>query len=658
MKIHTPAVVALAAATALVPAVQYLQANSDPTSATPPKKGADNADLPEMVVTATREPRAVDTVASNATVITAAQISASNAQTVADVLRSEVGLQVADQLGNGKFSGVDLRGFGPGNSSSTNTLVLVDGRRLNDNDGAGVDWTAIPLERIERIEVVRGGNSVMYGDKAVAGVIQIFTKKGSTKNLVISDTSFGSFRTYKQTLGISGATGPLTYAWNGGYSESKGHRENNSYRNKTSGLSLGYDNGSPFSLYGSFGMKEDDYGLPGQSGATRYSAATPNAYGGTQSNYLQLVPKITFSENCRLEIGLQHSETEFYFIYPTFVGRWQMQEFGVNPKLSFSHSIFGLENEVTTGIDFLRTKRIPKGGDYRKGDIIRTEVGFYVNDTLQLIPKTLYWDMGYRYSYLNYDYVANTGPDQKYRPQSFRTGLTWVYAPKSKVFASWDKSLRSMLLSETFTEVLPVILPPQTSRQAQIGVQHHFNKYLTAGVTGFQIDTTNEIFYNPITFVNTNYPSTRRQGVELSLESDPFESLHVYTNYTYMNSKLRDGSFVGNRIPLVAQHRYQAGVTWSPLTTLEMDVRAILVKGRYGDADWNNTLRHWDGSDYKTVDTKVTWKPLEFLKVYAGVNNVFNEQYSEYGGVGFAGGYYYAAPKRNYITGVTITKTF
>ena len=109
--------------------------------------------MKEVVVTGTRTEQSVDRIPANVTVIYEEDIENSNARTVSDVLRSEEGIIVRDWLSNGRTAQVDLRGFGE--TANANTLVLVDGRRFNEIDLSGTDWTQIPLEQIQRIEIVR-----------------------------------------------------------------------------------------------------------------------------------------------------------------------------------------------------------------------------------------------------------------------------------------------------------------------------------------------------------------------------------------------------------------------------------------------------------------------------------------------------------------------
>ncbi len=151
--------------------------------------------LEGVVVTATRDTEEIRKVPANVTVVTREQIEQSNSKTVVDVLRSEGDVVVRDFYGNGKTASVDIRGFGE--TGPLNTLVLVDGRRVNEIDLSGVDWTQIPLDQVERIEIVRGSGSVLYGDNATGGVINIITKRPEKPFAVQAEGVVGSYGYYK-----------------------------------------------------------------------------------------------------------------------------------------------------------------------------------------------------------------------------------------------------------------------------------------------------------------------------------------------------------------------------------------------------------------------------------------------------------------------------
>ena len=136
---------------------------------------ASSVDLEPIIVTTSRMAQHDYKIAGNVTVITQKQIEASHAQNVPDILRQALGTFIYDQ-NTVKTSTLDIRGFG--DTAPRNVLVLVNERRINSVDISGPDLMQIPVEAIERIEVIRGAGSVLYGDNAVGGVVNIITKEG------------------------------------------------------------------------------------------------------------------------------------------------------------------------------------------------------------------------------------------------------------------------------------------------------------------------------------------------------------------------------------------------------------------------------------------------------------------------------------------------
>ncbi|HEU4645112.1 MAG TPA: TonB-dependent receptor plug domain-containing protein, partial [Burkholderiales bacterium] len=128
-----------------------------------------------VIIEAPRFPEDVRRLPASVTVLEAADIERSAARTLPELLSEQAGLTMKDLYGNNAAAAsVDLRGFGA--TGTQNTLILVDGRRVADIDLSGVQWAAIPLAAVERIEILRGSGSVLYGDGASAGVVNIITR--------------------------------------------------------------------------------------------------------------------------------------------------------------------------------------------------------------------------------------------------------------------------------------------------------------------------------------------------------------------------------------------------------------------------------------------------------------------------------------------------
>jgi len=160
---------------------------------------AQETTLPPVIVTATRTAQTVDETLASVTVITRQDIERRQAQSVVEALRGTPGLTVTNQGGPGKASAVFLRG-----TESDHVLVLIDGVKVGGTTAAGIPWHDLPVDQIERIEVVRGPRSSLYGSEAIGGVIQIFTRKGGGKLRPSASLSAGSDDTYKGTFHLAG----------------------------------------------------------------------------------------------------------------------------------------------------------------------------------------------------------------------------------------------------------------------------------------------------------------------------------------------------------------------------------------------------------------------------------------------------------------------
>jgi vitamin B12 transporter len=169
-------------------------------------QAADPADQPPVIVTATRTAQTVDSSLASVTVITREDIERTQAKTVPELLRGIPGVDLTTQGGPGKLTSVFLRG-----TNSGHVLVLIDGNRIGAATNGGISWEFLPLSEIERIEIVRGPRSTLYGSDAIGGVIQIFTRKGSGPAQPRASVTAGSYHTWETAAGVSGASGDTRY---------------------------------------------------------------------------------------------------------------------------------------------------------------------------------------------------------------------------------------------------------------------------------------------------------------------------------------------------------------------------------------------------------------------------------------------------------------
>jgi vitamin B12 transporter len=176
------------------------------------------SDAATVVVTATRTTQSIDDALSSLTIITRADIEARQATSVQELLTGEAGVQISNNGGLGKATAVFLRG-----SDADQVLVLVDGVKLTSATLGTTAFEYLPVEEIDRIEVVRGPRSSLYGSEAVGGVIQIFTRRGQGAPQLTASAGGGSHATENTSAGLSGSTSGLSYSASSSYLGSDGY---------------------------------------------------------------------------------------------------------------------------------------------------------------------------------------------------------------------------------------------------------------------------------------------------------------------------------------------------------------------------------------------------------------------------------------------------
>jgi iron complex outermembrane receptor protein len=623
--------------------------------------------LEKVVVTATRDTEEIRRIPANVTVISNKEIERSNAKTVIDVIKGEASVVGRDLYGTGKSASVDIRGFGE--TGPLNTLVLVDGRRVNEIDLSGVDWSQIPLDQVERIEIVRGPGSVLYGDNAVGGVINIITKKPEKPFSANAELVGGSYGYNRESASVSGQWGPLSGILNASHNSTEGYRENGFLRAKDVGGKVIYDLNENISFNFSAGFHADDTGLPGglpESVYKFYRRATlaPDDHAETNDGYGVLAVKAKLWDLGRIEADLsyRHREVDDFFVSFNFKDKRDLSTWGVTPKYILERPLWNFPNKLTLGLDFYRSNST---GDSESAfgpnrlEVTKESIGLYVLDEFSIL-RNLVLSLGFRNEWVTFDLFQET-PRAKDKARdhepAYNFSLDYLFGKKSSAFLSFKRSFRFPVADEliqffpTF-QVNPLI-KPQTGYQYEAGIRHAFTDQFEANLTLFWIDLNDEIFFNPETFTNENFPKTRRLGIEVGAKSKPLPWLLVWGNYSYIKPTLQAEPFSGNDIPGVPRCKITLGVDIDFGKGFLFNVKGTGVGSRRFISDWRNQFDRLDG--YYTLDAKLSynWKGL---KTFIGVSNITNQKYAEYGAVNFLGAQsLYPSPERNFVGGISYT---
>jgi iron complex outermembrane receptor protein len=644
--------------------------------------------LEKVVVTATRDAEEVRKIPANVTVITKEQIEEAHVETVVDLMRDQVGIVVKDVYGNGKSTTVDVRGFGE--TAPPNTLVLVDGRRVNEIDLSGVDWTQIALNQIERIEIVRGSGSVLYGDNAVGGVINIITKKPEKTFSFQTGVALGSYNYNKEYGSVSGKWGPLSAILNMTYNATEGYRDDGLLRAKNVGGKIIYDlnDNVSFNLSGAF--NRDKQGLPGGLTQTeidllgRRATLTPNNQAKTDDGYGDLGAKVKLWDFGRIEADLSYRERrvdnflDFPSSFYTYTDERKLSTWGLTPRYLLDKPIWKFSNKFTLGLDLYRSESEVDSESVffgfpssNRSDITKKTIGPYFFDEFSIL-ENLILSLGYRYEWATYD-ISQENPllkdKAKYGEPAWNVGLNYLFGKGSSAFISAKKSFRFPTTDELVL-VFPVArvnptMKPQTGYDYEAGIRYAFTDKIGANLTFFWMDTTDEIFFNPVTFVNENYPKTRRLGLEIAGKATLFPWLSVWANYAYIQPTLQADLIIGNQIfqfsgndiPGVPRNKGSIGADVKILDVKILkgflfSAKATLVGSSYFISDFANSFGKQ--GKYYTLDARLSynWKGLN---AFFGVNNITNQKYSELAVTNATGTrqLFYPSPERNFLGGIS-----
>ena len=631
--------------------------------------------MEEVVVTATRQAEKISSVPANVSVITESDIKNSTARDIPDLLRTQVGIQVNDIAGNQRNYTVDLRGFGE--TGQLNTLVLVDGRRVNQPDLSGTDWTLISLNRVERIEVIRGGRgSVLYGDNASGGVINIITKEGKEFKTDAA-VAAGSYKTFRASASTSGSSNNLSYNISGSYLNSDGYRDNSDTEAGDLGVDLGYYVGNRMKVNLSGGYHKDDTGLPGaikksefEQGVSRTDTLYPDDFADVEDYYAKLSPEIFFLNDSlfKIDFSFRNRSSLFFssFSGGTYEGDTEIETIALSPQFVFKEKIYGLNNSLTFGLDFedaiediTNTTMYMGYPDVGMFELEKENLGFYIHDEIYLLDS-LAISGGYRYDKADFTFKPSTPDRTEMSENLYTAGINYNFYKKSYAYFSFSHSFRYPMLDELFnfyTNEINTDLLSQTSDDYELGVRYYFTPSLFANVNLFYIDTKDEIIYDPASgFFGANVNldgKTRRDGVEVVL-SKVYERMTLSGSYTFTNAKIIGGDYDGSKFPNVPRHKATLNTFFSLGYGFSLNVNGFWVGERPFVSDFENAFDEQD--DYFVLNTKLKYR-WKNLTAFFDINNLTDEEYSEYGVLStFSSPWeeaFYPSPEINFLLGVS-----
>lgn len=646
---------------------------------------AESIRMDEVVITATRDSQEVRKIPANITVINAEEIESSNAATIVDVLDKLPGINFTTTSGNEAQAVIDMRGFGGlGLNAFGKVLVMIDGKRVNRPDMASMNWLQIPLSSIEKIEVVRGANSVLYGDNAVAGVINIITKKGGVQPEVGISTLFGSYGFNNQRLGLGGSQNSLKYSFNLETLGEDGYRDRSELISQGANLNLDYKLTDNIDVYVNTSLNQQDFQLPGaltdsEMKQDRHQHQPGNTDDDNSEVYQNLNPGIETSLgrygrfNFNILYGKKSIESNMasWFSYLDF----DINTIGLTPRYILEGELFNKQNKLILGLDYNdETLNVNSFTDRSRltgiavTEIEKSSLGYYLNDEFNL-SKKLILNAGIRFEKATIkanNKILSTGTinfDDKKEHDGNAVGLGFNYlaGKRSKVFAKFATLYRYPFTDEqanysgwgvpSFNKTLKA----EKGRNYEIGTEMQLSDKLSGGLTFFLIDMEDEITYNDVTKLNENLDKTRHEGIEFNTSYLAGRVANLSLNYTYMNAAFTGGSKNGNKLPLVPGNKALLSIEFFLPYDLSLTADTKYTDKSYlgGDLDNNGDKL----PSYTVVDLKLHYRTqnMSRFSAFLGIENLFNKKYSTYGleKTEWTPNYYYPSPERTIKFGLS-----
>ena len=639
----------------------------------------------DIVVTASRFKS--DQVANpNVKIITKSDIQNSASVNLPDLFRNIAGINVQSVYGNtGNDSLVDLRGFG--DSAGSNTLILLNGQRLNNPDSSNIVWPSIPIRSIERIEILPGSGAVLYGDRASSGVINIITDKSGEK-IQSAGASFGS-NGFKSADGyISGELGE-----NGYYnsyikaSSERGYRDNSSFESYALNGTIGSnDTFSAFLDYGLFDIKNE---LPGSLIEWRYRLSDRKAYysntsvqsNNTQSkNGIRLRPgfslylsdALTFSNELSFSIERQNSHYPDPDLYgdATNSGR-NIYGYSITPKLKYEYKLFGMPNKSIIGFDYYYGKFIGKSegilesvnnNHFTQNASQRSNAIYLQNETE--LSKQLAIKLGYRTQKTDqvaekseFYYWGDLNPAVKgsmsKRQNAYDLMLRYNLGTFSTYY-SHSKSFRIANLDELygFENYVPTfygnMLKPQIGKNNEVGATYNSSSQFFRA-SYYQNKLENEIGWDNNRYMNVNFDKTMHRGFEFEYKQVLSDSLSNRLTMALQNAQFTDGMYDGNDLPNIPKKILTNQTTYDSHNYGKYTLQVNSIDPRYFTNDLQNVKKELPG--YTTIDLRAAAKILD-SELSLIVINLLDKKYSPTAVSGASGYYYYPANGRGFYLGI------
>jgi iron complex outermembrane receptor protein len=628
-----------------------------PLLACAPAFAADDEPL-VIVVTPSGIEQPVTEANTTVTVIDQKTIEESNAASVAELLRGQAGLHVTDFFGDGSQATIDLRGFGP--TAGSNTLVLLDGRKLNNSADSGApDLSLIDIDDIAQIEILQGSSGVLYGNQAVGGVVNIIRKKSFEDSARVGVRA-GSFNSRQLSAAGNKVIGRNRISASFSDWSTDNYRDHNDAENQRLSLRAErIDRG--WTTFIEAEAVNDEIDTPGalledelDDDREQSVSFYEDDYFETETRMIRVGVEKALDDARTVSVDFSNRDTDRDFIqtFRPFPGTETTQD-RETQLLNASYKVVPMESGSLRSylVGFTR-----EDTDY---ELVSTFGPQEIDQVIQDVFLSTQWstgarsqiDAGLRYSDQDAE-IENEDFDDTITV--FSLGYSHSFE-QVKLFARADQNFRYPTVEE-HTNVPFGDEPGLETQQGvsmELGLEYRISEYRLRG-TLYRIDLEDEIAFDSNS-ANLNLDETERNGLIVEAARQWSSAIDTRISLTLMDAEISDGEFDGNQLPLVPERtvRIDGNYRFNPATLVSLEV--IAVDDQVFGGDFANELKDLDS--YEVVNAHASYKYKNWAFGFR-INNLLDEEYSETGNqftsfdpVTFAPSNqpsYYPSPERNY----------
>jgi vitamin B12 transporter len=613
----------------------------------------DEIETPEVVVSATKTAIPVKEVTSAVEVITGEQMQQRKVRTVAEALRWATGLAVFQSGGPGTLVDVRMRGGTP-----EQTLVLIDGAIVNSATLGSYDFANLTSDNIERIEILRGSQGMMWGSDAMGGVINITTKRGRDTPNISAFAEYGSFTTIREGASLTGKKGPVDVAatltrWDASSFSAinyrRGASERDGFHNWQGSVRLGVD-------------------LP-KDGRLEFNFRWINSivnFDGFAFN------PVTFDTDPADVLGAKSQDQQYIYSgsYTQPITNWWSQKLTLaRATESLASNLGTFERNLVTGVEDVpfqtaseintTSNRIEWQHDFQIAKPLAITAGYQFREqigenldtltgTTTVPSKIVSSNAGFAEAKLNlWDRLFGTAGFRQDEYNVFGSAttyrLTGGYLHKetgTKLRGSYGTGFRAPTINQLFfPDFGNPNLKPEKSKGLDVAIEQSlFNDRVLLSVGYFWTRYQNLILsvFDPVGcgftafgFCAQNIGSSRAEGIEASAklrlvrDRPGIKSLDLQFQYTYTSTENLTNN-ADTRLPKWPLNQWSTILSYQPIEQLRVNLEGRYVGQRFNDVNNLQSL-----PSFYVFNASATYDVNKTVQIYGRADNIFNEKYEE-----------------------------